>query len=126
MVVSRRGDFKGEREIEIPLPFDGSLVTFCPYRKSLARRRNLFLYWNGHLTCIALHDIFVLRYKGGESVADKSRADYFRQRRETRKHFSVLIDRRKAEAIEQKLAEEGKTKTAWLEEKIDEELGEQK
>ena len=59
-------------------------------------------------------------------MADKSRADYFRQRRETRKHFSVLIDRRKAEAIEQKLAEEGKTKTAWLEDKIDEELGEQK
>ena len=59
-------------------------------------------------------------------MADKSRADYFRQRRETRKHFGVLIDRRKAEAIEQKLAEEGKTKTAWLEEKIDEELGEQK
>ena len=59
-------------------------------------------------------------------MADKSRADYFRQRRETRKHFIVLSDLRKAEAIEQKLAEDGKTKTAWLEEKIDEELGEQK
>ena len=56
MVVSRRGDFKGEREIEIPLPFDsskvncpegaregglGHLVTFCLHRKSLARRRNI-------------------------------------------------------------------------------------
>ncbi len=59
-------------------------------------------------------------------MAGKSRADYFKQRRETRKHFSVLIDRQKAEAIERKLAEEGKTKTAWLEEKIDEEIGRQK
>ena len=40
LVVSRRGDFKGEREIEIPLPFDSSLVTFCLHRKSLARGRN--------------------------------------------------------------------------------------
>ena len=59
-------------------------------------------------------------------MAGKSRADYFKQRRETRKHFSVLVDRQKAEAIERKLAEEGKTKTAWLEEKIDEEIGRQK
>ena len=36
LVVLRRGDFKGEREIEIPLPFDSSLVTFCLHRKSLA------------------------------------------------------------------------------------------
>ena len=59
-------------------------------------------------------------------MAGKSRADYFKQRRETRKHFSVLIDRQKAAAIERKRAEEGKTKTAWLEEKIDEEIGRQK
>jgi hypothetical protein len=55
-------------------------------------------------------------------VPEKSRADYFKQRRLTRKHFSVLIDKEKAEAIEKKLTSEGKTKTAWLEEKIDEEL----
>ena len=30
LAVLRRGDFKGEREIEIPLPFDGSLVNFTP------------------------------------------------------------------------------------------------
>ena len=52
-----------------------------------------------------------------------SRADYFKKRRETRKHFNVLIDRQKAEAIEAKLEQEGKTKAAWLEEKIDEEIG---
>ena len=33
LVVSRGGDFKGEREIEIPLPLDSSLVTFCLHRK---------------------------------------------------------------------------------------------
>ena len=43
LVVLRREDFKGEREIEIPLPFDSSLVTFCLYRKLLARRRNILL-----------------------------------------------------------------------------------
>lgn len=59
-------------------------------------------------------------------MSPESRAEYFKKRRETRKHFSVLIDREKAEAIEKKLREEGKTKTAWVEEKIDEELGKQK
>lgn len=60
--------------------------------------------------------------RGGEMVANASRADYFKQRRETRKNFSVLIDKNKAEALEKKLKEENKTKTAWLESKIDEEL----
>lgn len=51
-----------------------------------------------------------------------SRAEYFKNRRETRKHFNVLIDRQKAEAIECKLKSENRTKANWLEEKIDEEL----
>ena len=39
--------FQGERvlrergKFEIPLSLSGSLVTFCPHRKSLARRRNI-------------------------------------------------------------------------------------
>ena len=45
-----------------------------------------------------------------------------KSRRESRKTFSVLIDRQKAEAIEEKLRSENKTKSAWLEEKISEEL----
>lgn len=52
-----------------------------------------------------------------------SRAEYFKKRRETKKHFNVLIAREKAEAIEEKLQAENKTKAKWLEEKIDEELG---
>ena len=34
-VLRERGKF------EIPLSLSGSLVTFCPHRKSLARRRNI-------------------------------------------------------------------------------------
>ena len=32
------GVARGRGKFEIPLPLDGSLVTFCPHRKSLARR----------------------------------------------------------------------------------------
>ena len=55
-------------------------------------------------------------------IADNSRADYFRQRRESRKSFNVLLEREKAEKFEQKLKELRKTKAKWLNEKIDEEL----
>ena len=55
-------------------------------------------------------------------IADKSRADYFRQRRESRKSFNVLLEKTKAEKFEQKLKELKKTKAEWLNEKIDEEL----
>ena len=51
-----------------------------------------------------------------------SRKEYFKERRKTRKHFSVLVDKKKLEYLELKLDAEQKTKTAWLEEKIDEEL----
>lgn len=55
-------------------------------------------------------------------IADNSRADYFRQRRESRKSFNVLLEKEKAEKLEQKLKELKKTKAEWLNEKIDEEL----
>lgn len=55
-------------------------------------------------------------------IAKKSRADYFRERRESRKSFNVLLDREKAEAFESKLKEMQKSKAQWLNEKIDEEL----
>lgn len=56
------------------------------------------------------------------TVADKSRAEYFRQRRESKKSFSVLLEREKAEEFERKLEDIKKTKAEWLNEKIDEEL----
>lgn len=55
-------------------------------------------------------------------MAEKSRAEYYRKRRETIGQFSVPVPREKLEALTKKLDEESKTKTQWLNEKIDEEL----
>jgi predicted HicB family RNase H-like nuclease len=61
--------------------------------------------------------------KGGKHLSErKSRADYFKQRRETRKNFSVLISKERMEMLEKRLAQQGKSKTQWVKEKIDEEL----
>lgn len=56
-------------------------------------------------------------------MAPESRAEYFRERRKTKKQFSVLSNRERVEALEEKLKEQGKTKVQWFEEKADEELG---
>lgn len=53
---------------------------------------------------------------------NKSRAEYFKERRKKLKDFGVLVDREKLETFEEKLKKENKTKTSWLNEKIDEEL----
>ena len=57
-------------------------------------------------------------------VAEKSRAEYFRERRKNLKQFTVTLPREQIEKLEIKLAEINKTKTAWLSEKIIEELSE--
>lgn len=57
-------------------------------------------------------------------MVQKSRAEYFRKRRETRRHFSVLVDKEQIEALENKLQELGITKTQWFEEKLKETLSE--
>lgn len=56
-------------------------------------------------------------------MADKSRADYFRKRRETRKQFAVLMDKALLDELDQKLKNEGRTRVEWLLEKVSEELG---
>lgn len=43
-------------------------------------------------------------------------------RREKQKTFSVVVDREKMLRFEKKISEQGKTKSEWLNEKIDEEL----
>ena len=55
-------------------------------------------------------------------VAQKSRADYFRERRKRIKQFTVSLPKEKIELFEIKLKKLNKTKTEWLSEKIDEEL----
>lgn len=77
------------------------------------------------MTCIAIHGIVLLRdtVRGVKKIADKSRAEYFKKRRESQKTFSVVLERGKLEKFESKLQEQKRTKTEWLNEKIDEELG---
>nr|WP_315410312.1 hypothetical protein [uncultured Selenomonas sp.] len=55
----------------------------------------------------------------------KSRSDYFKKYREEANvaQFNVTIDKGLYESLSEKLEEEQKTKRAWLEEKISEELG---
>ncbi len=57
-------------------------------------------------------------------LPDKSRADYFRERRKEVGQFSVSVPREKLDALNKKLKSQGKTKTKWLNEKIDEEISE--
>lgn len=57
-------------------------------------------------------------------MADKSRAEYYRKRRETRKQFMVLLDKVKLDRFDQKLKSMGKTRAEWLRETIDAILGE--
>ena len=56
--------------------------------------------------------------------SDKSRAEYFRKRREKLKQFGVMIDKDKYKRFTHKLKEKGITPTKWLNQKVDEELGE--
>lgn len=56
-------------------------------------------------------------------MAQKSRAEYFRERRKTKKQFSVLASREIVEQLEKKLAEQGKTKVQWFEESASKEIG---
>ena len=59
-------------------------------------------------------------------MSPKSRAEYYRKRRETIGQFSVPLSREKLKALTKKLNEQKKTKTQWLNEKVDEDLGQQK
>lgn len=56
-------------------------------------------------------------------MANQSRSDYFKERRKTVGQFSVSVDRKKLDTLTEKLKEQNKTKTQWLNEKIDEEIG---
>ncbi len=56
-------------------------------------------------------------------MPEKSRADYMKERRKTIGQFSVSVPRDKLDALTVKLDEQGKTKTQWLNEKIEEEIG---
>lgn len=55
-------------------------------------------------------------------MSPESRAEYFRELRKKKKQFVALVDNEKMAAFARKLAEDGDTKTAWLNRRIDEYL----
>lgn len=57
-------------------------------------------------------------------VADKSRAEYFRERRKVKKQLVFMVDREKAEALDKKLEKTGENRIEWFRRKLDEEIGE--
>ena len=56
-------------------------------------------------------------------VANKSRAEYFRERRKVRKQFNIMLDISEYEKLEKHIKELGKTKTEWFKEILKKELG---
>ena len=61
-----------------------------------------------------------------ENIENKSRAEYFRERRKTMKQFNVMLKKEKIEALEAEIKNQGKTKTEWFEQQVDEELSKKK
>ena len=59
-------------------------------------------------------------------MSPSNSAVYYRKRRETIGQFSVPLSREKLNALTEKLKAQNKTKTQWLNEKVDEELGTEK
>ena len=57
-------------------------------------------------------------------MADKSRAEYFRERRKKMKQLVFMVDRDKAEALDKKLEKRGEGRTEWFRRKLDEEISE--
>lgn len=55
-------------------------------------------------------------------MQDKSRAEYFRELRKTKKQLVFMVDKDKAEALDKKLSERGEGRTAWFKRKLEEEL----
>nr|DAY50530.1 MAG TPA: hypothetical protein [Caudoviricetes sp.] len=75
------------------------------------------------MTFVSHYNITVSRYREEVlKIENKSRADYFRERRKNRKAFNVLLPKDKYDFIDKKLKEKNKTKTEWLLEKIEEEI----
>lgn len=64
----------------------------------------------------------VSRNKEVRPIAENSRAEYMKARRKEQKTFSVALDKEKAQKFEAHLEQQKKTKSSWLNEKIDEEL----
>ena len=52
-------------------------------------------------------------------MAEKSRAEYFRELRKAKKQLVFMVDKEKAEALDRKLAQKGESRTEWFRKKLD-------
>lgn len=68
--------------------------------------------------------MLLVTWREGRTISQKSRADYFRERRKKTSAFYAEVDTEKLEKLEGKLSEQKKSKKKWLDEKIEEELNE--
>lgn len=57
-------------------------------------------------------------------IADKSRAEYFRELRKKKRQLVFLVDPEKADKLDKKLKASNESRTDWFKRKLDEELGE--
>lgn len=57
-------------------------------------------------------------------MTEKSRADYFRERRRNMKQLVFMIDKEKGDALDRKLKEKGVGRTEWFRQKVEEEITE--
>ena len=60
------------------------------------------------------------------TIPPESRADYFKKRRESRGRFYVEVEKERLDKLLEKLDNQNRTKTAWFNEKLDEEIGAKK
>lgn len=55
-------------------------------------------------------------------MAEKSRAEYFRNRRQELKQLVFMVDRERADKLDTILKERGEARIDWFRRKIDEEI----
>ena len=55
-------------------------------------------------------------------MANKSRAEYFRGLRKTKKQLVFLVDKEKAAELDRKLESKGESRAEWFRKVLDEEL----
>lgn len=58
------------------------------------------------------------------TIAEKSRAEYFRELRKKKRQLVFLVEPDKADKLDKKLKENQETRIAWFKRKLDEEIGE--
>lgn len=57
-------------------------------------------------------------------MAEKSRAEYFRELRKAKKQLVFLVDREKATTLDKKLSDRGESRSEWFRRKLEEEISE--